>query len=605
MTMLACADGFVTKAHLQAVLQKFLRSNKVEGFDKDDLIQLMVKLELCYEEKMTGGSVELTRYFVPSTLNDANGKALIGERPLKWPLQQNHADSIHLGRRLQCKDQLTTFLGPGFFPRLQVRLRNKLFEKMGGKMNAQQYSNERNLITLYVDGLEVLLESPGDISDYIDILVRSEKSSEQTLTFLTVHIIEEIQSFCASSHGSPGVTLVEAIMRPECVSLLTLCTHRQNQVVLKEDLISCILAEEKTVVGENCGEMFSSEGSFDYRHTWIPAPGLGSAFESAKDLLGPGDVDTVSKKERIVQQQLSSIDEAARLVLGPALGSRDIAAIRGQSDKKLPIFAHTMSNIAAPSHRTVISSQILGQLNKIDNKLEVILSLQQQTLQKVDELRALQEHALETVLSKIDQIMNFSVQVVQSSLPRRPYFTTKDVGKVQKLVAGLRIGKAVMLHFMCEGTGENISHGVQGQVGYELIMEDAKWDGIRSIVANSVRLMIFLVKAGLHVAAGIGGAIPDYVSWGGATGVTAIALSGESLLNSLGKKLTGTSVEQSRCMEDEWWRLQEMLKKPLEGQMANIFGLYRARLTRDSERVAWVCEECLTKGKSKHILEPL
>jgi hypothetical protein len=84
----------------------------------------MLNLDICYESDP--GNLDAGIY-IPTIL-DANfsiperEKIVEGSRQLTWPpSQQQNPKWVFLGRRLECKDRIRTFLTPGFFPRLQVR----------------------------------------------------------------------------------------------------------------------------------------------------------------------------------------------------------------------------------------------------------------------------------------------------------------------------------------------------------------------------------------------------------------------------------------------------------------------------------------------------
>ncbi|OAE19104.1 hypothetical protein AXG93_2062s1150 [Marchantia polymorpha subsp. ruderalis] len=87
------------------------------------LIQLLLRSELCFES--TSDPDPDSRLFcVPAALPlDEFWITDCGSRRLGWPaVPPSELDRPlrHLGRRLACRDQVCTFLTPGFFPRLQV-----------------------------------------------------------------------------------------------------------------------------------------------------------------------------------------------------------------------------------------------------------------------------------------------------------------------------------------------------------------------------------------------------------------------------------------------------------------------------------------------------
>lgn len=110
-------NGFVSRKELEKILKSSLQSpipgmtSKVlEHFDVCDLVRMMKKVELCYEQDPSNPDSSL---LVPSILEEGRGKTQ------KW--QINTHDCVYSGRHLQCDDSSHMFLTAGFFPRLQAR----------------------------------------------------------------------------------------------------------------------------------------------------------------------------------------------------------------------------------------------------------------------------------------------------------------------------------------------------------------------------------------------------------------------------------------------------------------------------------------------------
>jgi GTPase SAR1 family protein len=124
-------DGFATKSYMERILAKSLSKAITNTPSKggmhlqpNDLMRLMLNFDICYERDP--GNLDAGIY-IPTIL-DANfsiterEKIVEGSRELTWPpFQEQHPKWVFLGRRLECKDRIRTFLTPGFFPRLQVR----------------------------------------------------------------------------------------------------------------------------------------------------------------------------------------------------------------------------------------------------------------------------------------------------------------------------------------------------------------------------------------------------------------------------------------------------------------------------------------------------
>ena len=79
-------------------------SKVFENLDASDLVRMMLKLELCYEQDPSDPNSLL---LIPSILEEGRGK------PQKWQLSMQ--DCVYAGRHLECDDSSHMFLTPGFF----------------------------------------------------------------------------------------------------------------------------------------------------------------------------------------------------------------------------------------------------------------------------------------------------------------------------------------------------------------------------------------------------------------------------------------------------------------------------------------------------------
>ncbi|CAN1135907.1 Protein TORNADO 1 [Linum perenne] len=109
-------NGFISRRELEKILRGTLQSNipgmgsKVfENLEANDLVNMMLKLELCYKQDPADPNSLL---LIPSILEEGRGK------PQMW--QISSPDCIYTGRHLECDDSSHMFLTPGFFPRLQA-----------------------------------------------------------------------------------------------------------------------------------------------------------------------------------------------------------------------------------------------------------------------------------------------------------------------------------------------------------------------------------------------------------------------------------------------------------------------------------------------------
>jgi len=117
--LLTDKDGFTTKERLQHFLDDSIKSSgerELQNVQTEQLIQLMLRLELCFEGRRGPSRDGL---FIPTTLASHSVLA-----PWEWRSRPSHGRSkkpVYFGRRLQCDDRDCTFIPPGFFCRLQVR----------------------------------------------------------------------------------------------------------------------------------------------------------------------------------------------------------------------------------------------------------------------------------------------------------------------------------------------------------------------------------------------------------------------------------------------------------------------------------------------------
>ncbi|MED6225806.1 Protein TORNADO 1, partial [Stylosanthes scabra] len=263
------SNGFISRKELEKILRGSLQSpipgmgSKVfENLDASDLVRMMLKLELCYEQDPSDPNSLL---LFPSILEEGRGKTP------RWQLSTPNC--LYAGRHLECDDSSHMFLTPGFFPRLQVHLHNRV--KALNNQHGATYSLEKYLISIIINGIYIRVELGGQLGYYIDILACSTKNLTETLRVIQQLIIPAIQSLCH------GITLTENIIRPECVRNLTPPRYRKTQSVSLQQLKQALLS-------------LPADGMYDYQHTWSPVldsgrPILQAGFDLVRDLLSDDD----------------------------------------------------------------------------------------------------------------------------------------------------------------------------------------------------------------------------------------------------------------------------------------------------------------------------
>ncbi|CAM6023302.1 unnamed protein product, partial [Sphagnum balticum] len=119
LAIAANLDGFTSRAYLEKVLADSLKSSHKLGYGgsgldvtPQKLVDLMLRLELCFEDKTRSHGVGLL--FIPTILD-------VGQAAGSWNWSRNNQNmsSIFFGRRLQCDDPICSFIPQGFFCQLQ------------------------------------------------------------------------------------------------------------------------------------------------------------------------------------------------------------------------------------------------------------------------------------------------------------------------------------------------------------------------------------------------------------------------------------------------------------------------------------------------------
>ncbi|KAL0734803.1 hypothetical protein Bca4012_011013 [Brassica carinata] len=305
-------NGFVSKKELEKILKSSLQSpipgmtSKVlEHLDASDLVRLMKKLELCYEEDPSSPDSSL---LVPSILEDGRGKTQ------KW--QINTQDCVHLHNRI-------------------MELKNQ---------HGATYSLEKCLIDITIQGINIRVELGGQLGDYIDVLACSTKSLTETLRLIHQLIIPAIQNSCH------GVILLEHIIRPQCVQDFTPPRFRQSQFVslqrLKEALSSV-----------------PAEVMYDYQHTWESVIDSGktilrAGFDLARDLLSDDDF------REVLQRRYHDLHTLAQELQVPTEDDPEAVPMTNELENVDPSFSGIAKGVEAVLRRLKIIEQEIRDLKQ-------------------------------------------------------------------------------------------------------------------------------------------------------------------------------------------------------------------------------------------------
>ncbi|BFI39552.1 hypothetical protein MPTK2_7g00880 [Marchantia polymorpha subsp. ruderalis] len=509
------------------------------------LIQLLLRSELCFES--TSDPDPDSRLFcVPAALPlDEFWITDCGSRRLGWPaVPPSELDRPlrHLGRRLACRDQVCTFLTPGFFPRLQVHLHNQ-FLKLGGFERAK-YRVERSLISVSHGGVDYLIEySPFD--HFVDILVRHPGDSSETLALVQQNVVGPIQEFCASPGGCQGVDLVEGVIRTSSVERLDLCQHRRSQSASLSELV-----RELQVHGS------------EHRHRWPEDAEGREDSEYIVLLLGKEDLQ-------------SQADKWARGLEHAALKLGLDSTEQQDSPRTEPDDEHDHVKGLSADLREALS-QMLG------SERRAFLSI----TRRIDRLKGWQERILEHLSSRLNELNPFTAQLHECDLPRLAYFTVTvltGVTETRQIVAEMSSGltAGVQVHYMCEAQGEGKPHIVPKQLGRNVSLTPESLKRWWPYLAGALSVLDVMVKAGAEKLIS-SASIPTF-----------------SVRPYWNDKLFWDGVGNPGTSAPQW--LVDFFMGPGPQRIYDDFMLHKVYY-EESEQVAWICDDHMRRGKECGIL---
>ncbi|CAA6653619.1 unnamed protein product [Spirodela intermedia] len=538
-------NGFMSRKELEKLLRGSINSQDIE---EDDLIHMMLKLELCYELHPGDRNSLL---FVPTILEGSRVKTR------KWQL--TISECFYVGRKLECDNSCQTYFGPSFFPRLQVHLYNKLQSK---NPHAATYNLEKYLITITINGVDIRVELGGQPGHYIDVLACSTKNTTEILRLLMQLIFPTIQSLAS------GVSLVEKIIRPDCVRHLIPHRYRKGQAVLLGQLKQALLSVPADMM-------------YDYQHTW----------------------------DSVLHQRYYDLHHLA-VELSVSLEQAE---------------SESQAHVSEPDFTVEPSvSGIAKGVETVLQRLKIIEHEIKDLRREIYKLRYYEHILLVELHRKIDYMVNYNIQLEERKIPRMFYFIQTE-GNSRRLVTRLISGMTELrLHMLCEFRRE--MHVVQDQVGCDLIQVDNQ--AVKCLLpymSTFMKLVTFALKIGVHFVAGMGEMVPDlarevahlvnasHVSemtafTAGVVGTALIA--GQATGNRAtdrGVPLGGRSLVNFRhdvTAAQQW--LTDFLKnrRITSGKdIAERFGLWRVRYLDDGH-IGWICRQHRERRASEVIDVP-
>ncbi|KAL2632421.1 hypothetical protein R1flu_017107 [Riccia fluitans] len=570
------SSGLAQEANFHRLLEEVLRSkhNSWRKIGVSSLEDIMQDLDLCYRVTVEDGSV---RYFVPIVYGGLGERLDVRERLLilRWDTKDAHQEECqYLGYRLHCKDAIMTTLTAAFFPRFEIHYRNKLIKKLG--MSENCINCYLGVMMIRDNGYEIFVESDEVTGQFVDILVKSSqveveipRRRQDVMKFVKRHVLQEIQAFCASQHGCPGIELEVSIIRSTSVQeLIPIPERGEKHCVKLEGLKQKLqLLIERDLLSEDKKDVVSIS---TLHHSW-PAE-LGGA-EKIRDLLGEGDVIDVLNKIRSSIRE-TEIHMNLNGLVPTWLDDGSNAQVDGEGSQETSSSSSHMNPSPSEAELTKGEKFLADKIDRAveDLKFHVDKKFSEMSDQIVREFRLKSqkiESAISSINLKIDKMIGYSISREDHASPRRPYFTLEDADMIDRITSFILHGKAVRLHFMCEA--RNGPHIVTGQQGLSLMVTSENMSWVTEISKISLKLIDWMLHAGIQITTGFAGSLlPNFSDLD-----TGKCLPMSSELFEYLKLKPGTSTEDHK-MALAWSSLQCYLDSKLgQGGYGRDFLLYR------------------------------
>ncbi|KAL6637864.1 hypothetical protein ACP70R_025436 [Stipagrostis hirtigluma subsp. patula] len=568
------SSGFVHRQDLEKILQEKL-CNQIPGtnwrpdasFQGYDVINMLLELELCYEQDPGNPN---TLLLVPAILEESK------EGTQKWHLTT--PDCRYAGRRLECKDT-HVFLTTEFFPRLQVRLHNKIM--CLGQQQGAVYNLEKNLIYTVINGIHVRVQLGMKLGSSIDVLACSSRSVTDMVRLFHKLIIPTILNLSSS------MTFEESIIRPDCVKYLIPHRFLKTQQLPLKNIKQILLS-------------LPAESMYDYQHTWSAVESnkriiLQPGSDHARDMLSEDDFHEVLHHRYYDLQHLASE-----------------LAVPQDSQQQSEIITET----------DVVDPSILGIAKGVEMVLQRLKRVEQGIRDLKEEIASLRYYEYHLVIElhrKMDYVMNYNIQLEERKVPQMFYLVSLE-NRSKRLVTRILPGmRSLRVHMLCEFRRE--MHVVEDQVGCDLIQVDNQ--AVKSLLpymSKFMKLLTFALKIGAHFIVGMGEMIPDLsrevvhlldssTMYGAAASAASVGALGAAAL--YGKGRNSSNQGGASDMGEDMKAARQWLVDFLKGQgiltgmdIAQRFGLWRVRY-RDDGHIAWICRKHIAAREEEIFELPL
>ncbi len=492
-----------------------------------------------------------------------------------------------------------------------------------------QHVNERNLMKIWRDGLEIFVKLSGDEMGghvFIDVLVKSAKTKLETLQLVNVHVLSQIEHLCSVAQGCQGVALVRGVLKPKVVKKLVLCKNRKNQTMLVEDLKQELVEDLKQ-------ELFVKNFELSQCvHTWpqvdVPLDDPNYLNISMDDKVTSllGELQTLEVLERHFQHLKNAEMDVDNFHVDNILmeNGRDVfqndnETLDVKPQGSFPQNSSKFSNNL--EHCDISNNDLVVEMRSMENRIIDGVKQELQSMEKrlanrithtCEEIRVIEQTLYRKVTMQVDRIMNLILQLDQRQVPCNFYFTTPRTKRNRQLIMKLLSGMEIVhLHLLCEHV-DGI-HVVETQKGVKIkLSTSAIREKINRLIMASLTTLSLLVKVGAHVTAGIGNMIPDI---GHIIALTCdTKCFNDYLLDSKGSNHQSTNLPTSTdalmAMQGDGKKVAEQwLVNLLKGkEILDLFSLKRVKYAKmknysEGYRIRWVCDHHWEKGKNRGTLE--
>jgi hypothetical protein len=470
--------------------------------------------------------------------------------------------------------------------------------------------NQKNLMKICVNGLEILVELSGNEMlghAFIDILVKSSKSEIQTIQLVHDHVLSRIEHLCSSPQGCQGVTLMRGVLRPKVVEKLLLCKNRTKQVAWVENLKNQLLATNLDL---------------ELMHPWPQVDVQGNDFlhKSMEDKVASllGEVATHDVLERHLQglkdveidiNNLPNTEQESQHTQGETSESGDLRLQRS---------FHRMSLQEPTNLEQLIRNIMKAELRSSEERIVARISTKlEEVFEKTkQEIKCMEEWLYKKLTKKLDGMTKLLLQLHQQQVPCNAFFTTGGTRQQRRLVDVdelMGIG-TIFLHLLCEDI-DGI-HVVNDKKGDEIrYVENENKREIAHLVIVGFKIVLILSKVAAHVVGGVGNLVPNF-----AQGL-ALAYDAQNITDCIedprihgGPILKQSNTSHLPTARDALFEEQKVatqwLVDFLRGKnIFKLFGLSRVRYLKmdsshgDFSAIRWVCLRHKKEGLENGTLE--